>query len=97
MADGYPAWSTSFDRRQRDKYTRQAVINLENQGVTCVGIGIASDCVKQYFEKWVVINSVDDLSRTVLDQVAKLIIGDRFTVDNAELIGGKNGLRTKAS
>ena len=97
LADGYPAWSTSFDRRQRDKYTRQAVINLENQGVTCVGIGIASDCVKQYFEKWVVINSVDDLSRTVLDQVAKLIIGDRFTVDNAELIGGKNGLRTKAS
>lgn len=97
LADGYPAWSTSLSRKDRNQYTRDAVTNLEKQGVVCVGIGIGTDCVKQYFEKWVTINSVDDLSKTVLDQVAKLIIGERFTVDNADLIGGKHGLRTKAS
>jgi len=97
LADGYPAWSTSFTTDDRNAYTRQAVVNLEAQGVDCVGIGIASDCVKQFFGKWVVINSIDDLSKTVLDQIAKMIIGERFTVDNADLIGGKRGLRNETS
>jgi cobaltochelatase CobT len=97
LADGYPAWSTSLTTADRNAYTRQAVVNLEEQGVDCVGIGIASDCVKQFFGKWVVINSIDDLSKTVLDQIAKMIIGERFTVDNADLIGGKGATRTSAS
>jgi len=97
LADGYPAWSTSFNTKDRDAYTRDAVANLEARGITCVGIGIASDCVKRYFPKWVIINSIDDLSKTVLDQIAKMIIGERFTVDNASLIGGGYGSRAKAS
>lgn len=97
LADGYPAWSTSLSTADRNAYTRQAVVNLEAQGIDCVGIGIASDCVKQFFGKWVVINSIDDLSKTVLDQVAKMIIGERFTVDNSDLIGAKRGLRNEAS
>jgi len=97
LADGYPAWTTALDRVGRDEYTRESVVNLEAQGVNCIGIGIADDCVKQFFERWVMINSVDDLSKTVLDQIAKLIISERFTVDTSDLIGGDGGLRTHAS
>ena len=86
LADGYPAWRGRGDQNQ---LTRDAVVRLQDQGVKCVGIGINCDSVKQFFENWVVVEDLNDLSKHVLDQVAKMILGSRFNVDNTDLIKSK--------
>lgn len=86
LADGYPAWRGRGDQNQ---LTRDAVVRLQDQGVKCVGIGINCDSVKQFFENWVVVEDLNDLSKHVLDQVAKMILGNRFNVDNSDLIKSK--------
>ena len=86
LADGYPAWRGRGDQNQ---LTRDAVVRLQDQGVKCVGIGINCDSVKQFFENWVVVEDLNDLSKHVLDQVAKMILVSRFNVDNTDLIKSK--------
>ena len=82
LSDGYPAGGA----RGEDEYLRDVVNRLEGYGVDMIGIGIQSDAVKQFYPKWVVIQSLDDLSKTVLDQIAKALLGQNFKVDNADLL-----------
>lgn len=83
LADGYPAWR---GRGDQNTLTREAVVKLQADGIKTVGIGINCDSVKQFFENWVVVEDINDLSKHVLDQIAKMILGSRFNVDNSELI-----------
>ena len=86
MADGYPAWHSSGGKKANYRRTRDAVQWCETKGIKCVGIGIQSDAVRQFFPRNVVLQSVADLGKTVLDQVARLVLGERFRVDNKDLI-----------
>jgi cobalamin biosynthesis protein CobT len=86
MADGYPAWHSSGGKKANYRRTRDAVQWAESKGIKCVGIGIQSDAVQQFFPRNVVLQSVDQLGKTVLDQVARLVLGERFRVDNKDLI-----------
>jgi cobalamin biosynthesis protein CobT len=87
IADGYPAWRGEGNLTE---ITRRAVVKLNRDGIKTIGIGINCDSVKQFFERWVVVNHVDDLSKHVLDQVAKMILGQRFHIDNSDLIKGES-------
>jgi cobalamin biosynthesis protein CobT len=87
IADGYPAWTGGGDK---NKITRQAVVKLNRDGIKTIGLGINCDSVKQFFERWVVVNHIDDLSKHVLDQVAKMILGQRFHIDNSDLLKGES-------
>ena len=84
LADGYPAYHSDFS----DQYQRTAdvVAHMERHGVDVIGIGIQSDCVKNYFRKYVVINDIDELSKAVMDSLGKALLGQNFRVDNADLI-----------
>ena len=84
LADGYPAYHSDFS----DQYQRTAdvVAHMELHGVDVIGIGIQSDCVKNYFRKYVVINDIDELSKAVMDSLGKALLGQNFRVDNADLI-----------
>ena len=86
LADGYPAWSSMYRRDTMDKMTRQAVVDMQNKGINMVGIGICTSAPRHFFDKHVCINDASDLSKNVLDQVAKLILGSRFNVDNRDVI-----------
>lgn len=86
LSDGSPAFSTGWSRRTVYHDTRHAVMQAVKQGVDVVGIGILDDSVKEFYHDWVVVNDLDDLSKTVLDRLAKLLLGDRFHVDNKDLI-----------
>ena len=86
LADGYPAWSSMYRRDTMDKMTRQAVVDMQNKGINMVGIGICTSAPRHFFDKHVCINDASDLSKNVLDQVAKLILGSRFAVDNRDVI-----------
>ena len=59
---------------------------MERHGVDVIGIGIQSDCVKNYFRKYVVINDIEELSKAVMDSLGKALLGQNFRVDNADLI-----------
>ena len=90
LADGYPAWHGSrHGGRSQNQITRDAVEKVDKMGIKSVGIGIDCDAVKQFFPRWVVVNDVDDLAKNTLDQVAKMILGDRFHIDNSDLIKAK--------
>tara|TARA_Y100001978_G_scaffold203081_1_gene226525 strand:+ start:1030 stop:3021 length:1992 start_codon:yes stop_codon:yes gene_type:complete len=89
LADGYPAWHGSRGGRSQNEITRDAVDKVDKMGIKSVGIGIDCDSVKQFFPRWVVVNDVDDLAKNTLDQVAKMILGDRFHIDNSDLIKAK--------
>jgi cobalamin biosynthesis protein CobT len=84
LADGYPAYRSHFG----DEYQRTAdvVAHMEKNGVDVIGIGIQSDCVKNYFRKYVVINEMSQLSKEVMDSLGKALLGNNFRVDNADLI-----------
>ena len=88
LADGYPAYHTDFG----DEYQRTAdvVAYMEKHGVDVIGVGIQSDCVKNYFRKYVVINDLNELSKAVMDSLGKALLGQNFRVDNADLIKANN-------
>ena len=75
-----------YRRDTMDKMTRQAVVDMQNKGINMVGIGICTSAPRHFFDKHVCINDASDLSKNVLDQVAKLILGSRFAVDNRDVI-----------
>ena len=86
LSDGSPAFHTSLSRRDVYVDTRRAVTEAVNAGVDVVGIGILDNSVKEFYHDYVVVHDLDDLSKTVLDRLAKLLLGDRFHVDNSDLI-----------
>jgi cobaltochelatase CobT len=88
LSDGWPAWYGSYSRTERDcdYWTRAAAERVRELGIQMVGIGIMDEAVKKFYPRHVVLHSVEDLGKTVLDQVAKLLLGERFHVDNAELV-----------
>lgn len=86
LSDGSPAFHTSLSRRDVYVDTRRAVTEAVDAGVDVVGIGILDNSVKEFYHDYVVVHDLDDLSKTVLDRLAKLLLGDRFHVDNSDLI-----------
>jgi cobalamin biosynthesis protein CobT len=86
MADGFPAWNSCGGKEANYRRTRDAVQWCESKGIKMVGIGIQSEAVKRFFPRYVVLQSVDGLGKTVLDEIARLILGERFRVDNKDLL-----------
>lgn len=84
LSDGAPRYSSDF--HDQDQHTRDAVGWMEMQGIDVVGIGIATDAPRRFFPKHVICNDLEELSKNVMDQLGKMLIGSRFVVDNADLI-----------
>ena len=53
-----------------------------------MGIGINSNAVKRFYPDYVVVQDINELSKTVMDKLAKRLLGERFVIDNADLIKG---------
>ena len=88
LSDGKPACYTEFDTDYVERMLRKTVAQIENtKHIQIVGIGIDSDCVSKFYKHYSVLKKADDLPRTVIDQVAKMLLGSRFQVDNAALLG----------
>ena len=58
--------------------------SLIDDGVDCIGVGIKSDAVKEYYPNWVEVQDLDDLSKAAMDKIAKLLMGKRFKVDSRD-------------
>jgi cobaltochelatase CobT len=96
LSDGYPAAAMHFGpgktgsgRQPLYQHLRQVVRNIERSKVDIVGIGICSDAVKNFYRKHVVLNDPAEIGKTMMDQVAKLLLGQRFKASNKDLFNRK--------
>lgn len=90
LSDGSPV--AYGDRQQQQQHLRNVVGEIEGDGrVDIVGIGIKSASVGHFYAKHVVVRDIQDLSGTVMDQLAKLLMGERFAVDNSKLLERRAG------
>lgn len=85
LSDGYPSCYTEDDAALRADL-RNAVNRVEKDGIDCIGIGIKSEAVRHFYPKYVVVNSIEDLSGKAMDMLAKALLGERFKVDNRDLL-----------
>ena len=84
LSDGAPAYQSDF--HDQHTHTRHVVEWMEMQGIDVVGIGINTDAPKRFFPKHVVCNDLEELSKNVMDVLGKMLMGNKFKVDNADLI-----------
>lgn len=72
LSDGYPA--ASGDSGKLNEHLKEVVKESMRAGINVVGIGIQSDSVKDFYPKAVVINDVDELPKTVIQELRHLLI-----------------------
>tara|TARA_B100000965_G_scaffold73774_1_gene58235 strand:- start:6730 stop:8724 length:1995 start_codon:yes stop_codon:yes gene_type:complete len=85
MSDGYPA-SAGWGGMGLNEHLRRMVQTIAKDGTDIIGIGILSSSVKRFYDKYVVVNSLDDLASGGMDMLSKALMGDKFVVDNSKLI-----------
>ena len=85
FSDGYPA-SGGYVGMNCDQHCRYIVDKISKDGTDIIGVGINSDSVQQYYPKYVVVNSLDDLAKGGMDMLSKALLGERFVVDNSKLL-----------
>ena len=86
LSDGYPASRCDLGTNAENNHLRNAVQYAVDNGVDVIGIGIASEAVKRFYPDHAVIHDFDDLPKAVMDKIAKRLLGQRFVIDNADLI-----------
>ena len=85
FSDGYPA-STGYVGMSDDQHCAYMVDKISKDGTDIIGVGINSSSVQQYYPKYVVVNSLDDLAKGGMDMLSKALLGERFVVDNSKLL-----------
>jgi hypothetical protein len=73
------------------------VCSLIDQGVRVVGIGIKTNAVMQFYPDYVVLNEVADLPGAVMKDVAKMLLGERYEVDNSQLLRSSSRSRRRVA
>lgn len=74
LSDGQPAFGYNHTSEGAvRKHTKDTVVELEKKGVHVVGIGIASDAVKSFYSKNIVVNDIKELPKAILKQLTMAI------------------------
>lgn len=85
MSDGYPA-AAGYGGMGLGEHLRRMVKTIAKDGTDIIGIGILSSAVSRFYDKYVVVNRVEDLASGGMDMLSKALMGDNFVVDNSKLI-----------
>lgn len=84
LSDGQPA--TSGNKAAQANYLGDVVRRVEaDESCDVVGIGIMDASVEEFYQRSVVVNDIDELAGVAMDQMARLLMGERFVVDNRKL------------
>jgi cobalamin biosynthesis protein CobT len=79
LSDGNPQ-NGDTDSDKLDAHLKEVVKMVSKHGIECVGIGILTDCVKEYYPHNVVVNNINDLVSTAYGEIVKAIRGARREV-----------------
>lgn len=85
LSDGFPATSAGCSGTLYS-HLRSAVDMMGHDGVECIGIGIYSDAVSRFYPRWVVVNDLSELAGAAMDQISRVLLGERFQIDNSKLM-----------
>ena len=80
LSDGWPA----ADGYGHEQHLLEVCRDIEASDVELVGIGIQSDAVERFYSKHVVVNDIKDLEGEVMNQLSKLLLGERVTLDHTK-------------
>lgn len=98
LSDGQPAGSTDFGDDHLRQHLRDVASYLEGlRDFYVVGIGILTDAPKHFYKRNVVLNDISDLSKSVLDELGRVLVSTRFKVDNADLYQGDRSRGKRAA
>tara|TARA_Y100000592_G_scaffold16667_1_gene24947 strand:+ start:3195 stop:5105 length:1911 start_codon:yes stop_codon:yes gene_type:complete len=87
LSDGYPQHH-GHSTESSNIWLRDVIDYAIKKGIDIMGIGINSNAVKRFYPDYVVVQDINELSKTVMDKLAKRLLGERFVIDNADLIKG---------
>jgi len=79
LSDGEPA-NGSTDTGMLRAHLKEVVSMVSKHGIECVGIGIQTDSVKEYYPHNVVVNNLNDLITTAYGEIVKAIRGAKKEV-----------------
>ena len=85
LSDGYPAYH-GRSQREGNQHLRDAVARCEASNIDCVGIGIMSDAVEQFYPLHTVCHTLKDLPESVIGEMGKLLVSGRYQASNANLL-----------
>lgn len=85
LSDGLPEFYGNSGRGSM--HLRTVVDGMVARGIECIGIGIQSEAVSRFYPRYVVVHRLEDLGKHAIDQLAKVLLGERYVVDNASLMG----------
>jgi cobalamin biosynthesis protein CobT len=85
LSDGRPEFYGNSARGAH--HLRKVVDDMRGRGIECIGIGIASSAVSDFYPRHVSVYHLDDLGKQAIDQLAKVLLGEKYVVDNASLMG----------
>lgn len=83
LSDGEPA--CHGNRNVLCRHLKETVLQIGKEGGDCVGIGIQSNAVKTYYPRSTVVNNLEELAGKTLDNLARLLLGERFVIDNGNI------------
>lgn len=86
LSDGSPAANCDYGSSHLQTHLRSVIAALKDAKCEVIGIGILDDSVKAFYDKHVVVSSLEDLAGSAMDQIARVLLGDRFVVDNSKLL-----------
>ena len=67
-------------------HLRFVIDEIAKEGTEIIGVGIRTAAVKRYYPNYVVVNDLKDLQKETLNKLAKALLGERFEIDNSELL-----------
>ena len=86
LSDGRPSVDGYGNSSQLPGEMKRQVAKLEKNGVSCVGIGIKDDSVRQFYPRHVVVHDVADLAGQATDLLGKVLLGEDFRADTRALL-----------
>lgn len=78
LSDGAPAFHTC-DCTWPERHLTNVIERLKSENVDLVGIGIGDHAVEKFYPRHVVLHDLSDLAGECMDQLGKLLLGERFT------------------
>lgn len=95
LTDGSPGYSC-INGRPTD-FTKMAINYCTKKlGINMVGVGIYTDHVQHLYKNWSAIHDIGDLDKAVIDNIARLILGEDFKVDNGDVSGAAQNYKRRA-
>ena len=84
LSDGHPSFIG--DEAKGCQHLKEVIADMAKREIECIGIGIQDASVTRFYPRCVVVNKLEDLGKQAIDQLAKVLIGERYVVDNASLM-----------